>query len=370
MKTKLLALCLAFPFLVSAQNIVEKTIKENQLFPHMETPQATSRSGISELPDSVYTYHESEYENLYQKATFTYDAEGRIVQEDGWINIDQGGSSEVLYRKNYTYTIESGLDKEEIVESHFIDGKWQEMCKEVIYSKNPASAKMIVEAKKYHTNKSTNGWILTGSRTTAEFDDKGYPAVMIDSLWQTDGITLQKFEISYTENSRIDSIISYRSYVTDESKWRLYLKSGYTYNADGKLINIESDYIDNREGEWLRETKYEYDEKGNLISIIYISDIEFGFYYKNFYSSTVSNQALDPVKSSNVYMDPARYMVVDIAGEESANVCIYNTAGQVILKQTVSSPKTTIPVSNLSKEVCIVRVETSKGSDTYKILVK
>lgn len=372
MKTKLLALCFAFPFFLRAQNIVEETAKENQLIPDIENPQVPLRAGASELPDSVYTYHDSEYEHLYQKAAFIYDDQGRVVQEKGLKNIDGEENIGILYRKDYTYMIESEhINKEEVVESYFNDNKWNEVSKNVTYSRsdNPTSTKMIIGTMEY--SKATNKWELEQCRTTTEFDEKGYPVVMIDSLWQVEGLVLRKFEISYTESAQIDSIMIYRPDRTDEDKWQLSLKSGYTYDADGKLTNINGPFFSNLGSfRWFEETKYAYDEKGNLISKISITDIKIGLYYKNFYSSTVSNQALDPVKLSNVYMDRAGYMVVDIAGVENATVYLCNTSGQVLLKQTVSLPKTTIPVSNLAKGVCIVKVETAKGSETFKVLVK
>ena len=377
MKTKLLVLCLAFPFLSNAQNEVKNGADANQFFLNWESQQTMFRSGVSELPDSVYTYYVYEggiYDILMQRAAFTYDDRGRVVLEEGWKDVDWKDS--IQYKKDHTYTLEpGGLDKQQVIESHFIDGKWREMNQTMIYSHsdNPASTQMIVEAKQYSMNGLSNKWELEKSRTTVEFNEKGYPVVMQDSnLMVINWVDLQRIELSYNENNQIDTMVLYLPDEADENKWIIYSKTGHSYNSDGKLTNRKTHFIKNDGwSEWTYETKYGYDEKGNLTSMIERNDdLMHPEYYKNFYSSTVSNEVLDPVKLSNVYTDPAGSIVVIINDVEDAIVSIYNISGHLIRKQTVSSPQTFIPASNLSKGVCIVKIETAKGSDTYKVFIK
>ncbi|MDR2921290.1 MAG: T9SS type A sorting domain-containing protein [Tannerella sp.] len=379
MKTKLLTLCLAFPVLLSAQNVVKKTTNEFQLFSNLENQQAMLNSAASQLPDSIYTYADSEYEYLEAKAAFTYDAEGRVILEKGVKVISGYSNPQTPYKKDYTYTIESdSSDTEEIIESHLVNGQWQKKYKNTTYSRsnNPTSTKMIVETKKYYYIYAINNdnWKLEQSTTTTDFSDKGYPVVMVDSIRSTDGLVLYKNEISYNENNQVDSIISHRPNKADKNKWDLFSKSKYTYNIDGKLTKIRGyyTYISGEHTlEWYRTTDYEYDEKGNLASKdILDDDIMYSYYYKNVYSSTASNQIPDPVKLSEVYTDPAGNIIININDSESATVYINNMAGHLIWKQAVSSQRTTIPTNNLSKGIYIVKVETIKSSDTYKISVK
>lgn len=383
MKTYLFTLCLAFPFLLNAQNVVKKTTNELQLFSNLENQQVMLNSGASQLPDSIYTYTGRDYEYLDRKAAFTYDTEGRVMLEKGEKHMYEYGNARTAYKKEYTYTIESdSFEEEVIIESHLINGQWQEKYKYTTYShsNNPTSTQMIVETKKYYIDTiAIDKWKLEQKKITTEFDEKGYPVAMVDSSWvyswDKTYLYLDKYEISYNENNQIDSMKRYNlGDIADKRIW----KSKYTYDDDGRLTKIHSlctqKYIyENNEitGEWYIITDYKYDEKGNLVyKSVLNDDTRREELYKNFYSSSVSNQVLEPAKLSDIYIDPAGNITVSINAPENATVYISNIAGQLIWTQNVSSQRTTIPAGNLSKGICIVRVQTAKGSDTYKILVK
>lgn len=380
MKQFLLLLC-AIPCLLTAQTSIQNELKD-RLFNGLSTEiqknenRLLLRSGSSDnLPDTIYTYWGSEKRFLYLEA-FTYDEEGRkktVIQR-----IDNNGNgiideSDDKNKDEFTYTQVGDSIAEECIFYEYKEDEWQANSKE-IFAQNKIN--MYMGYSKY-TYINYNWFLLSGTVVT-EFNEKNLPVVMNSAYFsppEPDTTKLIRTEILYDKND-LDSIYTFY-FLADRGVLQDTIpieEAALFYNENDRLSKYIHSFYDKEKEVWdygfTRD--YTYDEKGNLASKIETNEYgtEVELYYKNIYPSTVSNDPVFSVQSA-VYPNPVSDVLnVTIEGAEQAVITLISSNGSIVLKQSVSQPCVSIPVSSFVKGYYFLTVQTNKGTKTHKVLIK
>ena len=348
---KIVLILLAFPYLANAQ--------------------------VYETIDSVYTYEGAE-KKLVRVTAYTYgessEAWNEKTQERGLFDINEDGviSDDEEYKVDYTYTRKGDLFEEEAMWYYKMPDGWSETAKSVIYYYS--SDMTIIDNYRIYTY-DEDKWLLAMKRVTTEYNDEKLPSVQIDSLYFTDGTAIvQRTDFLYNEDGRYSESIFYEhpDITVIGGELKITRKTEYFYNEDGKVAK-EMNYNHNGE-EWCYSSTidYEYDERGNCVSIITRDEYNIidEVYYKYKYSTRDSNEKFFSVQSK-AYPNPVSdVLYVTIDGADNAVITLTNIAGSIVAQQKTNQPTTQIPVHSFAKGYYFLTVQTATKTETHKVFIK
>ena len=403
---KLLLILFTLPYLLSAQNVTTNVAKYKSFAKQIITGRQVndrvstySGDGNNQL-DSIYIYYGEEkvfvgkasityddngsmvqqksifdYDNdgIYdQENTFDYDDNGRIVLEKYMFDEDVDGIYDEGEKSEFLYAQKGNLIEVEEISSTFRNGIWKYYYKSVTYY-NPANMYTPVESYGYSHNENEGGWVFSSKKTATEFDEKGRPTVIMDSSQWLDIMTVScRIVHTYTESGLYSSTTEFRPATHTEpvEVWEPRNREEFIYDEDDKLtkeVRIQYDFDETITDD------YDYDEKGNVISVITTLDdgeIE-SIYLKNFYSSGTDANDVIPAVQSNIYPNPVSDVLhITIDGAENAVITLVNAAGSVVVQQKTNHSITSIPVQSFAKGYYFLIVKTSKGTKTHKVIIR
>ena len=386
MKRSLLIL-FALPFLLNAQSVTVNTVKEGLFFKQMiksrqaENGLFTYSTSADNLPDSIYTY-EGEEKRLYSKAAFTYDDTGRVLQEKGIEQLNNGEDSGREYKIDYAYTQENDLLKTEEIKSVLVNGNWVYYTKliTVVNSKNA-----LFSAEMHEFDPDADSWVLFYKYTPVEFDDSNRPIAFSDSViedWTSKIDTaVHRIEVSYNELGQVawNTLFWMNSPVFVEvDEWVPVQRWVYTYNEDNmplKVDHYDYDYYDRVEDvEWVYELtiEREFDDNGNMLSEVYYDErgVRGATYCTYTYSTPNANEVFFSVES-DIYPNPVSdVLFVRVEGTDNAVIILVNITGGIVAQQTTSGAVTEFPVQSLAKGNYFLIVKTDRGVKTHKVIIK
>jgi len=386
MKRTLLML-FALPFLLSAQNVTVNTVKESSFVKQMikskqaENSVFTYSAAGNNLPDSIYTYN-VEGKRLINKAAFTYDGVGRVLQEKG-VEYNYYGNPQSEYKKDYVYTQEGDFFKIEEIESILVDEEWVYYNKLVtVYNSENMRTPLVYDNFDYDEDH----WVLDYKYTPVEFDDSNRPIAYMDSTFEKSYISgdldtsVMRMEISYNELGQDILYTTFHHPFDDEveDEWMPLQRIEITYNENNKFLKqtyYDYDYKGEVEDDdWIYDLTidFEYDEKGNLISEVYGDEdgVRGGTYYENIYFVPDANDVIFSIES-NIYPNPVSdVLFVSIEGADNAVITLVNALGGVVAQQAASGSVTEIAVQSLAKGNYFLIVKTDKGVKTHKVIIR
>jgi hypothetical protein len=326
---------------------------------------------IDHLPDSTYTYYDQE---LHQRASIKYNEDGWVVLEEGYTDFGNDGLVNDEFKMEYTYTREDGFFVQDGISYLKLYGDaWNAYARAV--TRYNANYHPVRTCTYYSLG---NGvWELNQITSTVEYNEKGNPVVVMDSIPNGTGLkAIRRHELHYDSFDRIDGYDLLRSGETEE-EWVVYEKVGIVYRAD---MYTET-WFKPVEDEWVIDhwVEVHYDDWGNIIAETNIKPDGNGGYtilwsdtYRHVYLSDGPTSALrpEPRRSSAVYPNPATdYVTVSVEDAESAEVTLVDLSGRVVGRQTVER-QATIAVYSLPRGLYLLKVKTAKGTDVHKLVVK
>lgn len=377
---KILLLLGAFPCLLSAQISKSGIDKVSALwFNRLQTKNdvVLRSEAIDNLPDSTYTYYSGK---LHKAVSIKYNEDGWPVLEKGYTDFDYEGYPNDDVKTEYTYTREGDFLVQEAVSflTPYRDGVWHEYAREVNY----INARNLAVTSRLYYSLGGGEWELNGVFASVEYNEKGNPTVAFDSVPGAGGQlkAIMRFEISYDSQDRIAVLNTFAAVRGDADEWIQEERIAVTYDEQGN--RRETHFIQDKDGEW---TKFDYlvetlyDERGNIISETEKTLDEYGEYhiewsdtYRHVYlpDAVASAPGVESGSSSVIYPSPAdSYVTVSLQGAENALVTLTDLSGRVVVRQAIGQ-QAGIPVSSLSRGVYLLTVQTAKGTDVHKLIVK
>lgn len=362
MRKKLLVLCVSMG--LSAQVITASTAREN-------------------LPDSVYTY-QGKNKTLYSGAAIHYDETGRKILEEGYLNRNGDhllDENDQAYQIEYTYAETAGRLIVEEMNKQLSQGEWKRYMRIVqVYD----IAHPDVPVERYDYSDFNGRWLLFANTIGTEFDEKGLPIVLMDTIFDVYPVMtgmaevaevgeVTRFEVTYTSDGMAETLIEYvpNKYSADEEKWALYRKREYVY--DGK--NLMNDFFYYyTEDDWVYSYAYAYtyDEKNNRTSQIRLDD-DFGseVYYENIYlSGGNSNETIPDFSRKMKIAFTDGQLKVTLEDDASFDVSVYNLRGQLVAQQTGNRYEANPALKNATPGIYTVRVTSGMHVHTQKFFKK
>ena len=355
---KTLLMLFALPFLLSAQNAMGNN-----------------------FPDSVYIYEGGE-RILVGKAAFAYDDAGRVLQEKGIEQLNNGEDSGREYKIDYTYTQENDLLKTEEIKSVLVGGNWVYYTKliTVTNSKNaPFSGEM------HDFDPDAGNWVLFYKLTPVEFDNSNRPIVFSDSVIENYityiDTAVRREEVLYNELGQVVWRTSFwmnSPTFKEVDEWVPVQRWVYTYNEDNMPLKIDHynyDYADRVEGvEWIYSLtiEREFDDNKNMLSEVYYNEkgVRGATYNIYTYPTPDANDVVISIES-DIYPNPVSdVLFVRVEGVDNAVLTLVNVAGGIVVQQKASGAVTEIPVQSFAKGYYFLIVKTKKGVKTHKVIIK
>ncbi|MDR3262584.1 MAG: T9SS type A sorting domain-containing protein [Tannerella sp.] len=372
---KYLLLLLVFPCLLTAQ--VSKDGIKGTPFRWLNKLQTANEvmsraESIDNLPDSTYTYYDGE---LHRRVHITYNEEGWVVQEKGYTDFSRSGIVDDDFKREYTYKREDNFLVQEAITflTPYQEGVWYEFSGEVIYYN--ANGLPVKSYAYYPDDK--GGWELNSLSATVEYNGKGNPSVVVDSVPGVGGLTAyMRYEITYDGQGRI---AGYNTFFPDRTgEWKPYERIEVTYDSRGNRLDNYLELGEN--GEWISAYVVEtlYDERGNICSEAVKKLGEDGKYYtvredtyRHVYMPDGWTVAVvEPSRSSVVYPNPSvDYVTVLLQDANEAVVTLTNISGRTVSRQSVER-QATIAVHSLPPGMYLLTVKTAAKTDVHKLIVK
>ncbi|MDR3193871.1 MAG: hypothetical protein LBT76_01090, partial [Tannerella sp.] len=257
-------LLLTFPCLLSAQVPNEEGI-EKTLIRRLHALQtgkgAVLRSEATEhLPDSTYTYYDGK---LHRAAGFQYNEADWVTLEQGYTDFNLDGLVDEGLKSVYTYTRQGDLLVQEVFTyiDHSHSGAFAEFSR--IVNRYDAN-EMDVDSYEYYPD-GYGGWEVHEALVTVEWNERGLPSVLVDSIPGGNGLRAQaRFELSYDgQNQPVLVMILVPG---ASGAWTPYQRIESTYGYGG-TPRIDTYFELNGQGAWTSfyfiETRF--DEHGNRI---------------------------------------------------------------------------------------------------------
>jgi hypothetical protein len=136
-------------------------------------------------------------------------------------------------------------------------------------------------------------------------------------------------------------------------------------------VNI---YFDKGKKGLIGKTHYKYDERGNLISMIFRSEFSNGDvydyeeYYTNFYPKGTANEVISTIQSA-VYPNPAtEVLIVSIKGAGEALITLVNMNGSTVFQQNTNQEVTMIPLQSVATGYYILTIKASGQITSHKVI--
>lgn len=369
MKKTLLLLC-AIPCLLTAQTSIKKESGEKQFLQQLMKNQQTGAS-LANLPDTIHTYR-GEGKDFWYTEEITYDENGRrkLVNRIADSNADGIITDEEMTKIAYTYQFKNDTLEIQEISSVFRE-EWIDVSKTVSIQKSPG----------IYLEYTTYGYIndclvLSIKAVAAEFNEIGLPVLY--NLFSSEDMTIDSDlflylynEITYDEKNRYNTF-TYFAPIQDELDSLLISKTEFKYNGNEKLEKMINYDYDNEEWHYNYLIEFAYDEKGNLFSEIEKSEsgVEEAFYYTNIYPSTVSNEEIFSIESSICPNPVSDILNVTIEGTDEAIITLISANGSIVTQQKVQESVASIPVSLLAKGLYFLKVQTTHGAKTHKVIIK
>jgi len=345
MKRYFLILCI-LPSVLTAQILTGRT---NIL---QESDGITLRSkSTDDLPDTTYYYLDSKYgSRLYKYYWTEYDEQGNVILEQGYMDNSFPNKVDTEFKAEYSYYQQGDTAVTEIITSKILNTNvgWQFYSKTIYYLN--AKGDPIQRLSYYPLE--NGGWDLNSN---------------------------VKFDIAYDAQNRVSE---YTGLTLNQSgSWSAYIYVTVTYRisswnsisaADAMLTSY---YYPDASGQWQLDNTVEsiFDSHGNVIveTTTYYDGTQYIDTYKYVYpSDIVTNNITVAEISSTVYPNPAAdCATISLQGVDKAVVTLISSTGQVALIQTVKNNEK-INVSRFAKGFYLLVVQTDKGRDVHKLIVK
>ena len=342
-------------------------------------------SGVNDnLPDSVYTY-QGKNKTLYSGALINYDEAGRKILEEGYFNRngdDVLDENDQAYRIEYIYTEVDGRLRVEETSKQLENLEWKDYTQVVqIYDvENPD-----VPIERYDYSAFNNRWLLFANTIGTEFDEKGLPVVLMDTIFDVYPVIqgtsevatvseVVRFEVTYNNDRMPEILIEFTPDDDWEENgiWTPFRKREYIY--DGRsLMNDNYFYYDENVWAYSYTYTYTYDEKGNRTSMIRLNDGSFGseVYYENIYMSGENPNEIitDSISKAKISIVDGWLRVI-LEDDMSFNVSVYSMQGVLVAQQDDNHHEADLDMSNAIAGVYIVRVASGSYIQTLKFLKK
>lgn len=366
MKRLVLCICL-LPAISFARQTPEHFLKVfNPTKQHVSVLRATSAT-----LDSTYTF-QGEDEVLTTISYYAYDESGRQIKEERKSYSDLDGSMVLSAKTEFIYPENMGSGPYEIEERDFTykGGEWKPVIK-TFNQFNAAAVQTAMRSFRYENGEWVKDWVWE----TIEFDDKGTPKVVMDTTFHTDGsLEVYKMEAVFNDNNLVTGGINY--YWDEESEeWITVQNAQLSYDDQGHVIRQYTEFME--EGEWIFgfEYTYQYDDRGNMIRE---EDKENdGFFthtrYQNFYSdNTVThNEAIRLNQDFKIAMNSySRTLTFDLGDIAEGKISLINASGAIVHHETVRNSQQSISLNMLAAGFYIVRLSTSQGEQSFKVVVR
>lgn len=366
MKKILLLLCL-IPILLPAQ-ISDKELKLIGLTLQKNNGIVLKSAASDKLPDSTYTYRN---DVLFRMLGLTYNGDGLIVLAQGYTHFNYADL--IPFKMECAYAREGDLLISEAVTymKPYSDNVWYPYARNVVY----ANKNDINVIDRLYYPDSHGGWELNQLSAAVEYNEKGNPTVMEDSISSTNNSlrVVQRTTVAYDESDRI---AEYNTFLlNDKGEWAAYEHIEIAYNQHGY---IENHYQYTDAGQplfaYLREVLY--DERGNPVSdtkkildgkdyLIVTSDT-----YRHVYPSADAVARIQPGNSSVIYPNPSTdFVTVLLHDANQADIALYTMSGNLVAQQTIGN-QSAISVRSLPEGIYLLIVKTEKRQDVHKLIVK
>ena len=384
---------------------------ENQVF-----IRSSSDSGIeSDLPDSIYTYV-GEERTLERTAALTYGDDGRILLETGLTDRNEDGKlmKHEAYKNEYIYMQQGDTLVQEVVYSYIVNNEWVYGTKTLNFFN---SDQVQIGMVNYEYDTESQEWLLDFITVTTEYDESGNPVILFDSMARSQGMEVEtKYKLSYNEQNQLIEIVVYglprdwsiftavstnkgmagikphvsvmatpcNTVYTEPStladaiqeEWIQDVKFEIFYDDNGRRVKDLYYAYDKEWDQWnfYFTTIYTYDEKGNLKMKNTFEDDETvlwdAYYYVYVYGVKDANEVIVSVRSS-VYPNPVSDILsVAIENADQATITLVDAAGAVVFQQPATGMLTSVPVRSFVKGYYFLIVQTTKGSQTHKVIIR
>jgi hypothetical protein len=377
---KFILLLSLLPWLLAAQvskDGIRKAFMQRTDRPSIRNGVALRTDAVDNLPDSTYTYYAGV---LHKRVSIKYNEDGQVVLEEGYTDFDRDGLVDEDVKIEYTYTREDGFLVQDRISwlKFFDDGVWHEYARDVTcYNTNDLPVRTCL-----YYSLGDGEWELNIITATVEYNEKGNPAVVMDSVPSGNGLqAIMRYELDYDRFDRVDCVVRY-GLIEDgetEGEWVVREKAETTYEGADKCIDsyFKPAGNDGWEMDCLIETLY--DERGNTISETKKKPDGSGGYtilwsdtYRHVYLPNGSTSAIRPEESqlSVVYPNPSTdYVTVLLQEADQAVVTLVDMSGRVVGQQTVEH-QATVALDSFPRGFYLLKVRTAKRTDVHKLLIK
>ncbi len=368
MKTFLLLLSLV-PCLVLAQTPKSNKQKQSEKFLQtLQIPQhSTLRTTTAILRDSMYTYRNEE-SNLIEKAYFSYDQQGRLIEEVALWDYNMTGH---WSDTKTVFVYSDGVDKSTEIQHYVMkNGKWEMMVKEIqVYNGNNSG--MPVSETEYAFIDGV--WVEISIITATKFDEEDIPTEYMLTILGDETPILMKWEITINDNYLPAGKTTFSW--GDNNTWIPFEKIILSYDKQG-LLKIKEEHADYSNGNWepSYDIHFEYDERGNLISEkeMYADGFVYdSLRYQNYYSDGIAtkNESIS-ITSPITIQNYAGSLTIDLGEETNGTVVIIDSGGRTVLNRPLKSEIATIPVHSLAKGIYFIHIKTSRHQVTQKTIIR
>jgi hypothetical protein len=335
---------------------------------------------VDNLPDSTYTYYNGV---LHRAMRIKYNEEGWVTLEKGLTDFDYGGFPDDDMKTEYAYTREGDLLVQEAITylTPYVEGVWVEFHRTVNYFN---ARRIPVKTYSYYPD-GNGGWELSEISGTVEYDEKGNPTVIVDSVPGSQGMrAYARFEVAYDELDRIAGFNTFFTGGTDE--WREGERIVVTYDENGNRLDMHYELgascdacLDNTSWTFTYLVETLYDERGNIVAETEKSLDDAGEYrveWSDTYRHVYLPDRIAPVadvpsgSASTVYQSPSGDGVtVSLLRAEQAVVTLTGLSGQTVVKQIIGR-QGVIDLHMLPRGIYILTVKSANGTDAHKLFVK
>lgn len=361
----LLSLLPCLVFGQSEKREAKPLLKWKKYTERLQVPfQSGLRADASVVKDSMYTYRDEE-KILIEKATYKYDAVGRVIEETSYWDYNKTGSFTHL-KEEYKYA-DTGIYPIEVNYYRWEGDNWIKTSKDV-YTNNADGYPIDLREYTY-----INGeMILMFTTTAGALDDNGKPLYYLFFIVEGGVPLVMKMDIEFDNNYQPLSMTTYEANV-EENDWMPFEKIEYTINPETSLREEET-HADYNNGQWEPSYNryYKYDERGELIEEKEIEsngNVWEWLRYKNFYSDNVitKNQTLTNQHIKIRLESNTQLLTVDLGDASKGLLSIVNPSGKTIIQDSLNGQLKTVSMQSFPSGIYFVRVNTPQGTKTEKI---
>ncbi|MDR1103274.1 MAG: hypothetical protein LBL42_05905, partial [Tannerella sp.] len=260
---KFILLVTLFPWLLSAQIPGDGGRKASMqwLDRLSATNSVTLRAAtVDNLPDSTYTYYDGV---LHMRVSIKYNEDGWSVLEEGFTDFNRDGLVDEDVKVEYTYTREDGYFVQDGISylKPFNDGVWHPYARAVTrYNANGQPVRTCL-----YYSLGNGEWEFNQLTGTAEYNERGNPAVVMDSIPFGNGLkAIMRYDMSY---DGFDRIVGYIRSAGGETEGTWTPREKVTVAYEGADRHTETHFMPGGD-EWVLDYLIEtlYDEHGSIIA--------------------------------------------------------------------------------------------------------